>query len=293
MVKAIDMRLRPPYGSNKGMVANYMNAANLAWREQMQFSQSQAAVSGSMEDMIKEMDEAEIEIGIAVTRMWPKDGKFDNTELLGLMEEYSGRFISVPQIEYAQGIDLALQQIDEVVVNGPCKAIYMEPGFRLTPMIMHADDERLAPIFEKCEKDNIPVILQYGGGVNPIEYYTPTDINHLAVRFPNLKICISHGGWPQPVLFCQLAYAYRNVYISPDMYFDKFPGSSEYQIAAKMLLQNKMLFGSAYPLLSLNDAVEMHTRIIPENVLPKIMYKNAAIFLGLEGAEQEIWVTNH
>jgi len=270
-----------------------MSESNLAWREQMAFSESKAAATGDMEIMLQEMDEAGIEIGVAVTRMTPKDGMYDNTELFRLMEDYSGRFISAPQIEYFHGIELALKQIDEVVVHGPCGAIYMEPGFRMTPMTMHADDERLFPIYEKCQADHVPIILQYGGGVNTIEYYTPTDINHIVGQFPNLKICISHGGWPQPVLFCQLAYAYKNVYIAPDMYFDKFPGSTEYQIAAKMLLQNKMIFGSAYPLLSLKDAVEMYERIIPSNILPKIMYENAAVFLGLEGSEERVWVTNH
>jgi len=293
MVKAIDMRLRPPYKSNMFMRNNYMTPAQLAWREQMKFAPSKAAEEGSMEEMIKEMDQAGIEIGAAVTRMTPKDGAYDNSELISLMEEYPGRFISVPQVEYFHGIDVALKQIDDFVINGPGKAIYMEPGFRINPILLHADDERLYPIYEKCQANNVPIILQYGGGVNPIEYYTVTDINHIAVAFPDLKVCISHGGWPQAVLFCQLAYAYKNVYICPDMYFDKFPGSADYQIAAQMLLQNKMLFGSAYPLLSLQDAVDSHLKYLPAEVVPKVMYDNAAYFLGLDGVGERLNVTNH
>lgn len=290
MIQAIDMRLRPPYKSLKnGMLfKGYQTPGQVAFRDNMDLHASQAAIELSMELFLQEMDEWGIVKGVVMNR---NTNGGSNQELVELLAEYPGRFIGAPHIQPIEG---ALQEIEDLIINGPCSLIYMEPGFRMEREPMHADDERCFPIYEKCQSANIPIILQYGGGKNSTEYYSPLDIFRIAETFPKLKICISHGGWPQVIEHIQQAFAHENVYLSPDYLFAGYPGSHEYVVAANGILQDKTLFGSAYPLASLQDAVTMYLEAgLKAEVLPKILYKNAMRFLGLEKDENFVLADNH
>lgn len=277
--KAIDFRLRPPYKSFSH-TAFYDGAIEAAKAGKKNVPE--AVLQRSMELLIKEMDESNIEIGVAVARESSWGGQAKNSDLPGLLKEYPGRFIGVPHIQFDPEKNL-IDTVKEYVTEGPCSAIYMEPGFRFEKYQIHADDERLFYLYEYLEENNIPLLLQYGGGVNTVEYYNPSDVYHIADRFPNLKVAITHGGWPQVMAFIQQAYAHKNVYISPDIYFSGYPGSQDYITAANTILSDKILFGSAYPLASLADCRAKYDNVgVREEVLPKILYDNAAAFFGLD-----------
>lgn len=292
MYEAIDMRLRPPYKTLKeGMLfAGYMSPEQIAFRNNMGQHASQAAIEQSMALMLEEMDSWHIVKGVVMSR---NTNGGSNDELVELLRDYPDRFIAAPHIQPLDG-EAALAEIDRLVVQGPCSLIYMEPGFRMEREPMHANDARCFSIYEKCQQENIPIILQYGGGKNSTEFYDPLDIYEIAETFPKLKICISHGGWPQVMGHLQQAFAHENVYISPDYLFSGYPGSQDYVVAANGILQDKMLFGSAFPLASLEDAVTLYLEAgLKASVLPKIFYKNAARFLGLEDDSDFVLADNH
>ena len=98
-----------------------------------------------------------------------------------------------------------------------------------------------------------------------------------------MKIAITHGGWPQVMPMIHQAFAHENVYLAPDGYFDGYPGSHDYVLAANGILQDKIMFGSAFPGLALNDAVKLYASAgLKEESLEKVLYKNAARFFNLE-----------
>ena len=270
MYQALDVRLRPPYKS----------FATTAFYEGYK-GDSEAARQHSMELMIKEMDENGIALGVAVARESKWGGAAKNEDLPGLLAEYGDRFIGAPHIQYGAEISAA-ETIDKYITNGACKAVYMEPGFRFEAEPMHADDKRLYPVYEILNEKKIPLLLQYGGGKNSIEYTNPVDVYHIAQDFPDMNILITHGGWPQVVTMLQVAFALPNVYLSPDLYMRGYPGSQEYVVAANGMLKDRLCFGSAYPLTTLKEAVDMYLETgIKRDYLPDIMYNNAAKFLRL------------
>jgi predicted TIM-barrel fold metal-dependent hydrolase len=61
------------------------------------------------------------------------------------------------------------------------------------------------------------------------------------------------------------------------------PGTTEWVQAANSYLQDRMLFGTAYPYQGVKQMVDSYLKLPyrPE-VLEKVMYKNAARLLGLE-----------
>ena len=157
----------------------------------------------------------------------------------------------------------------------------MEPGKCKEPM--HANDKRIWPIYELCQKENIPVLLSFGGFIPPaLGYNEPYEIEEIAVAFPDLKLVVCHAGWPFVQEMIHVAFFRKNVYLVPDMYMVNCAGAQDYIAAANYMLQDKIILGSAYPILSMKENAEYVKSHVRPEVWEKISYKNAANVLGLE-----------
>lgn len=277
--KIIDMRLRPPFKSflNTLLYKGFTTPGQMAWRKQMGLTLSPSAAAMDMDMTIAEMDANNISLGVVINRV--TDGQ-NHDELVELLEAYPGRFIGVPHIEPTD-TKKALADIDTYIVNGPCSAAYLEPGFRMEKEIMFCDDKRIYPIYEHLEKNNIPLVMQCGGAKNSMEFYPALSIEHIASDFPALKIALIHGGWPQVLPMIHQALRHDNVYLSPDCYLG-MPGFADYVLAANTIIQDKMLFGTAYPYYSFEDTIKLYLESgIKADIMPKIFYDNAARFFGI------------
>ncbi len=271
MVQAIDWRLRPPYRSFKGSILYDKYGDNPEWPE--------SVTKFSMDALIKEMDEAGIGIGMVSMRAGN-----DNHDIDLIKQEYPGRFLGMAHINPCDGAK-ALADIDEFVINGAADTIIMEPGQFFIEEPMPADDPRLYPIYEKCEKENIIVTLTFGGlFCAKLENYNPIFIDRIAVDFPKLKIVITHGGWPYVTEICHVGYQRKNVNICPDYYMFNFnPGYDQYVLAANHILKNQILFGSCFPSKPLDFAMQNIQNIgLTPDALEHVLYHNSARLLGLE-----------
>ena len=273
-MKIIDCRLRPPIGKH---AQNFLFESIAAGQMQHCTHQHgcelpQSAIDRSMPELINEMDENNVECGFFAIR---KGKNYGNEIAVELDEAYPGRFRSFIGIEPADGIDVFKSEVEKYVVNGPATGIAMEPAIYGAPW--YVDDEKAFPIYEYCQENKIPVMFTYGGR-NPADasYYMPMPMEHVAQTFPNLRILLLHGGWPWVAANCSLALNYRNIYLCADMYLVRAPGYRDYIDAANYFLQDKLMFGSAYPILPIGQTVEFYLNCgIREEVLPKIMYENA------------------
>lgn len=279
-MRAIDFRLRPPYRS-------YLNNSVMYDYEALQKSHkmrdigevSPAAMEKSMELLIQEMNDAGIVYGVAPVRV-PTDG--DNDDAVRLMEEYPERFLGIPWIDPLH-TEEALQQIEKYVVNGPCKGIIVEPAIKTTPEKWFVDDERVFPVYEKCQQEKIPVLMSFGGRLADPIYYEPRLMYNVAQVFPDLIMVTCHGGWPRVTEMCYVAAECANVYISADSWMMSFaPGAEAYVTAANYILQDKIVFGTSYPAMRLPLAVEDYVKRLRPEVVDKIMYLNGAKIFGLE-----------
>ena len=125
--------------------------------------------------------------------------------------------------------------------------------------------------------------MTYGGiQTTSLRYYAPDPLDDVLGAFPDLKIGLAHGGWPYVTEVCQMAVNRGNLYLAPDFYMIESPGQNDYVLAANCLLKDRLMFASAYPLMPLKEASEYYMQSgIKDEVLPNIMYSNAAEFLGL------------
>ncbi len=275
MHRAIDWRLRVPYGSFKGCSIFKLSEDLSATSNQM----PESARQFSMDLLLKEMDDAGVQVGVVPIRK-----ENDNDDIGRLLKEYPGRFVGMAHIDPFDG-ETALADIDKYALNGPASGIMLEPGQIFLQDSMTPNDPRLYPIYEYCQEKNVLITQCFGGLFGrALKYYNPADLDEVARTFPNLKIVLTHGGFPYTTETCWIAYHRSNVYLSPDFWmFSMNPGHQNYVTAANNFLQDQMIFGTCYPAVSLDWAIDDLIRSgVKESVLDKLLYANAARLLGLE-----------
>ena len=275
----IDFRLRPPFGGylNIGMYAD-KSAADFYARN-IGMERSASARQESMELLLREMDENGIDMGVAAGRMGHKKGNVSNDEIIRLLKSYPGRFAGLAGLDAAD-VRGSIRELLRVCVDGPLRGVVLEPGAMDNPLYAH--DARLYPIYAACEEHGIPVMLMIGGRAGPDRTYSsPQIISRLATDFPGVQFIAAHGCWPFVQEILGVCFYQENIYISPDLYFFNLPGHDDYIRAGNFYMQDRFLFGSAYPFTPLSCVHQFRSSFRPE-VREKLLYKNAAKVLGLD-----------
>jgi predicted TIM-barrel fold metal-dependent hydrolase len=171
-------------------------------------------------------------------------------------------------------------------------------GFKFHPSIQgFAPDDRLAyPLYEAIEElgavalfhtgqTGIGARVRGGGGIR-LKYSNPMLVDDVAVDFPDLRIILAHPSFPWQDEALAVATHKEHVHIDLSGWSPKYfpPQLIRY---ANSLLQDKVLFGSDYPVITpdrwLADFADLDLKAA---VRPKILKENAARLLGLTPKEQ-------
>ncbi|MFC1580795.1 amidohydrolase family protein [Thermodesulfobacteriota bacterium] len=146
-----------------------------------------------------------------------------------------------------------------------------------------ANDERLYPVYEKCEKEGLPVMFHAGTTLfrgAKMRYADPYTFDDVINDFPDMSVVLCHGGrgfWYHIAEF--LAKHFANVYIDisglpPKNLLNYFPSMKKFS--------HKFLFGTDFPgvpgIRKNYDALK--GLIQDEAVLEQICYKNAFDLFG-------------
>jgi predicted TIM-barrel fold metal-dependent hydrolase len=120
-----------------------------------------------------------------------------------------------------------------------------------------------------------------GGGGIRLKYSNPLYVDDVAVDFPGLKIILAHPSFPWQDEALSIATHKPGVYIDLSGWSPKYfpPQLVQY---ANTLLQDKVLFGSDFPLLTPDRWLADFAALpVKDEVRPKILKQNAARLLGL------------
>jgi predicted TIM-barrel fold metal-dependent hydrolase len=166
-------------------------------------------------------------------------------------------------------------------------------GFKYHPSLQgFAPNDTLAyPQYEVIEELGVPALFHSGqtgigagmpgGGGIRLKYSNPMLVDDVAVDFPDLRIILAHPSFPWQDEALAVATHKPEVYIDLSGWSPKYfpPQLVRY---ANSLLQNKVMFGSDYPLISpdrwLADFAALE---IKSEVRPKVLKDNAVRLLGL------------
>jgi predicted TIM-barrel fold metal-dependent hydrolase len=152
-------------------------------------------------------------------------------------------------------------------------------GIKLAPM--YADfsplDERLTPIYERAERDGLPVLAHTGTTFcefAPLAHTRPILIDTLAMRFPRLKFIMAHLGHPWEPETLVVIRKHPNVWADLSaLYYRPWQLYNSLVLAQEYGVMKKILFGSDYPFATPADSiVGLHglNRMVEGTNLPRI-----------------------
>ncbi len=166
-------------------------------------------------------------------------------------------------------------------------------GFKFHPNVQgfFPNDRAFYPIYEAIAghdrialfhtgQTGIGAALPGGGGIK-LRYSNPMYVDDVAADFPGLKIILAHPSFPWQDEALAVAMHKRDVYIDLSGWSPKYFPANLVRYA-NTLLQDKVLFGSDFPLITPDRWIaDFETLDIKDTVRPKIMKLNAAKLLGL------------
>jgi predicted TIM-barrel fold metal-dependent hydrolase len=174
-------------------------------------------------------------------------------------------------------IDESLRRIEMFVREFNFKYVYFHPiTFGMAP-----NDRRCYPLYAKCVELGIPVGMQVGHSAEPLpsDVGRPMLVDDVAIDFPDLKINLSHTGWPWTGEFISMLWRHPNVYGDISAYFPKTLDPELVRAMDRQLRHKVMLGTNGFPLdRCLAELDELPLR---DETKVRICRDNAAEFLGL------------
>ncbi|MFC1940265.1 amidohydrolase family protein [Chloroflexota bacterium] len=194
-----------------------------------------------------------------------------------MQKTYPDKIIGFGGVDCLKGWQAA-KDVEKAAELG-LKGVMIDPGMNQ----VISNDKRLYPIYAKCQELKMPVIITCGPGDPRWSQVTP--VGEVADDFPELTLIVSHT-WPRIMDAIALSYKYPNFFFEVSGYFT-WP-SCDLLIDAlnHRLIDNHLLFGSAFPYSpDLKRIVERFKKFFetvrhPE-VMEKVFHGNAERILGL------------
>lgn len=282
-MKVIDFRVRPPLKSflRCGFYTDVGNPFD--WHSPIPASVTER----SFPKLREEMKQAGIVGSVVWGRTTQDPSKStSNDDVADIVKENKDIFLAgfggiCPQ---SGRLRETIDEIERCVKTLGMKGITLEPSFGMRPLRL-ADDPILYPIYECLEGLGVILALTVSRGSPPgqtLRHSNPEQVDRVAGDFPKLKIVVSHSFWPWVEQSCGLGFRRQNVYLHPDLYGMAMPGHLEWVEAANSHLQDRILFGTAYPYLGVKEMVDAYMKLpYRDEVREKVMYKNAARLLGI------------
>ncbi len=210
--------------------------------------------------------------------------KSNNQSVLDFIAAYPDMFIGFAGVDPHKGMQ-GIRDLCEAVLEKGLKGAAIDPYLAK----IYVNDAKYYPFYAKCCELDIPIIITTGpatlvpGAI--MDHVAPRYIDFVARDFPELKIIVSHGGYPWISEMINVAQRNANVYVDLSEY-EQSPLSEAYIQAANTMITDKVLYASAHPFVDFKDALKTYEGLpFTAEAREKIMYTNAAKLLGLPVAQ--------
>lgn len=245
--------------------------------------------SKSVEVMLKEMDYNKVDVSVILPEAISNknhDMIITNEEIKHIVDTHPDRFIGFASVDPRE--EDAVQKLEYCFKKLNLEGLHVHPS----KLKMYPDDPLLKKLYKVCLKYNRPVIFHTGLTWQkdaPMKYSKPMNFEPVVMEFPELRVNLSHFGWPWTHDVIALLLKYPNVYTdisilqmdtAEDFYHQVFQVNMG-PLWIERNLRNKVMFGTNAPrqraTLLLPAFYNLGFRELTEK---KILYKNALRFLG-------------
>jgi predicted TIM-barrel fold metal-dependent hydrolase len=173
----------------------------------------------------------------------------------------------------------SLAEVDHAVRELGFGYVWFHPlSYGLAP-----NDRRFYPLYAKCMELGIPVGFQVGHSaeVLPSDCGRPMLADDVAIEFPELRINLSHTGWPWVDEWCSMLWRHPNVYGDISAYYPHSLDDRLLDFMDSSRGRHKVLFGTNGLGLERCKA-EFVDLDIGEDTKHAVLHDNAVRFFGLE-----------
>ena len=211
----------------------------------------------------------------------------ENECVAALLERHPDRFIAFAGVDIMRG-DRAVRQLEYWVKERGFRGLSLRPFMIGLP----ADDKRYYPFFEKCVELDIPLSIHASANwttsrVSDLGH--PRHFDAVACDFPQLKLILSHAGYPWVLEACLLAWKHPNLYLElaahrPKYFVVSGTGWEPLLQYGQTTIQDKILYGTGTFLLGRRPAEllqEFDALPLRPPVREKWLWGNAAKLLNL------------
>lgn len=173
-----------------------------------------------------------------------------------------------------------LKLVEEKIKEGVFRAFKIFPGY----FYFYPYDRLYFPFYKLAEKYDIPVIIHSGLTLKKnalLKYTHPMNIDEAAVLFPNVKFIMAHLGNPWIQTTKAILYKNDNVYADLSGLFEGSDYGELEEIkdmvekTIEWIGSDKLLYGSDWPLVKMEQYIHTFRAIIPKTNHKKIFYENA------------------
>lgn len=278
MTEFIDFSVQPPTQEflaelRSDDMAGYRSTYNLA-------STEYPSVAGLVDDL----ESADAVAVIKAIDARSTDGlHISNDHVAELVKTSRGRFIGFASVDpHAKG--QAVEELERAVTVDGLRGLNLQ----LYHHELQADSVLLRPLYEACVRLDIPVNLHIGMSFSnkPIRYGDPLAVDAVACEFPDLRIICAPPGFPWIRELIAVAWRHQHVYIGipglrPKYLAREGSGWTELLSYGGHVLREKIIFGSAHPLLPIARSVaEVRALPLPDGVSRLWLHDNAERVLG-------------
>ena len=189
--------------------------------------------------------------------------------------------------------DSALSEVDRTVNELGLRGLKMSPIYGG----WDPQDPRAMSIFAKAEQYGLPIMFHQGTTFPrkaPLKYANPVLLEDIALQFPELKMIIAHMGHPWEAETTVLIRKQSNVFADISaLFYRPWQFYNSLRLAVEYGVTNKLLFGTDYPIATLDETVEglydivnlskeMRLPALPDDLPEQILYCDTLNLLGLD-----------
>jgi len=279
-MKVIDFRFRPNTAETITGIQNSKMFKGLC--ESIDFSKMKPQ---TVPEVVADLDQHQVEWAVITGRDCETTygAKSNNDSVIEFVKAFPNKFFGFVGLDPHKGMG-AIEELKASVLDLGMHGAAVDPYLAQ----IYAHDAKYYPIYAKCCELDIPIVFTTGPATLVpnaiIDHVAPRYIDVVARDFPELKIVISHGGYPWVNEAISVAERNRNVYIDLSEY-EFSPMAEAYVQAANTMIPDKILYASAHPFVDFREALKKYEKLpLKPEVRQKIMYDNAAKLLGLKTA---------
>ena len=210
-----------------------------------------------------------------------------NESIATVAARHPERLIPFAGIDILRGAD-GVRELESWVRKHAFKGLSLRPFM----IGLAADDRRYYPFYAKCVELDIPVSMHASANwtdCRPSDLGHPRHFDVVACDFPQLKLILSHAGYPWVLEACLLAWKHPNVYLELAAHRPKYftaPGAGWEPLLryGQTTIQDKILYGTGAFLIGRAPQellAEFRALPIEPVVMEKWLWRNAAKLLGL------------